>query len=432
MESETNGVEGTELSVSRRLHPTSLGFRFFGYLKPFAIPLILALSFAGGDKTEAWLAISIGPLMLFELLRFFTFRYRLTREGLVVREGLIFRNERLVPYARIQNIDTRQGIIHRIFGVLDVRVETATGSEPEAHLKVISRARLGELERHLAKVNSAETESLDPEQTTPPRRAVYELPTSDAILLGLSPWRGIAIVGVVFGLFAQYPSFGNYDLGLLERDWSEFLEQNSIFVSLALVLLLGLLLVGLSVFVTLMRLHGFRVERGRENLHISCGLFTRHNTKLDLARIQTLSIRRPWLLRRLGRTSLRITTAAAVQESGDESTTRQWLAPVLRDEHLPAFLGEIDPRFLDSEPHWQPLAPSAGRRMSIAAGLRILLLAIPLGSRSSSTQCQSSRSCSYSRFCMRVARQSAPRSPCRRIWLSIARACSPIARPTRS
>lgn len=377
MESESSQPLESE---SRRLHPSSLVFRFIGHIRPFAVPLLLALLFAGGDRTEAWFAFIVGPLMLFEIVRYFTFHYRFTTEGLVVREGILFRNERLVPYARIQNVDTRQGLFHRLLDVIDVRIETATGSEPEAKLTVVSRARLAELEKHLGTPRGARNTEPLLAETRPPRRTLYELTTADSILLGLSPWRGLAIVGVAFGLFAESRPWEDLDFEFFKRDWSGMLDLGSIWLNVAIAALAGMLLVGLSVLVTLTRLYGFRVERERDSLRVTCGLFTRHDTNLDVGRIQTVTIRRPWLLRQLGRASIRITTAAAVEDLGEEVTTRQWLAPVVRDENLAALLDEIDPRLSAAEFDWQPLAPSASRRMTKLAVFRLALLSVPLAS----------------------------------------------------
>ncbi len=377
MESEPTPALATE---SRRLHPSSLVFRFFGHLRPFAIPLVLALAFAGGDRTEAWFAFAVGPLMLFEMVRYFTFKYRFTEEGLVVREGVLFRNERLVPYARIQNVDTRQGLFHRLIGVIDVSIETATGSEPEAKLTVVSSARLEELEKHLRTAAGTREAEPGPGDAAPLRRTLYELTTADTVLLGLSPWRGLAIVGVAFGLFAETRPWEDFFSGFFKRDWSSLLDLGSIWLNVAIAALAGVLLIGLSLLVTLTRLHGFRVERERDKLRVTCGLLTRHDTNLDVGRIQTVTVRRPWLLRRLGRASIRITTAAAVEDPGEEASTRRWLAPVVRNEHLGPLLDEIDPRLAAAQPDWQPLAPSASRRMTKRALLRTVLIAVPLGS----------------------------------------------------
>ena len=51
------------------------------------------------------LAIPFAFLSLFEYL---SFRYRYDANEMVIRTGFLFRNERHVPYARIQNLCLRR------------------------------------------------------------------------------------------------------------------------------------------------------------------------------------------------------------------------------------------------------------------------------------------------------------------------------------
>ena len=64
-----------------------------------------------------------------------------------VRKGWIFRSERHIPYARIQNIDAVQNVFHRLLGVAEVRVETASGGEAEATMTVLPQEALEEMRR---------------------------------------------------------------------------------------------------------------------------------------------------------------------------------------------------------------------------------------------------------------------------------------------
>ena len=59
----------------------------------------------------------------------------------------IFRSERHIPYGRIQNIDALQNVFHRLLRVAEVRVETASGGEPEATMTVLPEGALAEM-RH--------------------------------------------------------------------------------------------------------------------------------------------------------------------------------------------------------------------------------------------------------------------------------------------
>ena len=82
------------------------------------------------------------PSLGLSIVRYLTFRIRYEPDELVIRSGLLFRNVRHIPYARVQNLDAVQNVFHRALGVVDVRIETGSGSEPEARLSVLPAADL--------------------------------------------------------------------------------------------------------------------------------------------------------------------------------------------------------------------------------------------------------------------------------------------------
>ena len=64
----------------------------------------MGASSQGGDW-EALTLLFVIPSGGFAFVRYLTYRYAYETNELVVREGLIFRKERHIPYGRIQNID---------------------------------------------------------------------------------------------------------------------------------------------------------------------------------------------------------------------------------------------------------------------------------------------------------------------------------------
>jgi len=120
-----------------RLHPSSLLFALASTLRAFLLPGIIVL-LRGGENFEIWLMLMAIPAFLLALFRYLTFRFRLAEREMIVRKGLIFRSERIIPYARIQNLDYKRNLFHRMFGVCDMLVQTASGKEPEATLSVLT------------------------------------------------------------------------------------------------------------------------------------------------------------------------------------------------------------------------------------------------------------------------------------------------------
>src|SRR5688572_9348433 len=104
--------------AERRLHPSAIVFAAGRQLKSFALPLVLAV-FGAGRSGGNWLvvpAIFIGATLVYATLQYLMFRYRFEASELVVRKGVLFRSERHIPYARIQNLDVAQNVLHRLLG----------------------------------------------------------------------------------------------------------------------------------------------------------------------------------------------------------------------------------------------------------------------------------------------------------------------------
>jgi len=130
-----------------RLHPASILFNILKQLRAFAVPLLLLLVGLGtrDGAWQGWAPLFIVPYTGAAIARYVSFRYRYDSHELFIRWGIFFRNERHVPYERIQNIDAVQNVLHRLLGVVEVRLQTASGTDPEATLSVLALADLEDM-----------------------------------------------------------------------------------------------------------------------------------------------------------------------------------------------------------------------------------------------------------------------------------------------
>ena len=98
---------------------------------------------------QFWLLLFLIPSTIAAVARYLSFRVRYEGTELVIRSGLLFRNERHVPYARIQNLDAVRNVAHRLLGVAEVRVETGGGQAPEATIRVLHETVFEEMRRRI-------------------------------------------------------------------------------------------------------------------------------------------------------------------------------------------------------------------------------------------------------------------------------------------
>ena len=129
-----------------RLHPLSWLFALLIQLRPLVVPLLVLIFLGRGEWWELFIVVGAVGYALYALIYSIGFRYRLGDDELLVKEGIFARTERHIPYARIQNIVRRRNLLHRAFGVAELRLESAGGDKPEAVMNVITLAAAEQIE----------------------------------------------------------------------------------------------------------------------------------------------------------------------------------------------------------------------------------------------------------------------------------------------
>lgn len=361
--------------TERRLHPLSWLFTLIGQLKQFALPLVFVVITGRRANADFYSLIGVGVLVAYSVAQYFTYRYRIETDGVVVRSGLFQRSLRHVPFARIQNVTVHQNVLHRIFGVAEVKLESAAGGpRPEAQMRVLRLDAAHELERLVRQRvvpagDSATTEATD---AAPPLLA---LSTGEVIRLGLINNRGMLVVG---GLFAFMAQAGDNLLGKFFTSFGHWLSGQAGAMHLtalgmlgASVILIALMLIALrvlSVSLALLHFHGFTLREDNGRLSVERGLLTRTRGSVPRQRIQAFSLTEGLLHRWFGRRSLRVDTA--VMEAVNDKAVLGELAPIAPPARIDALVDHLlqSPSAPANErprwpiETWQPLHPRAWRR----------------------------------------------------------------------
>ncbi len=414
---EPSEASDSSRATEHRLHPLSIGFSLAGQVRRAILPLIVggaSANFLGGLEMRFVLLIGLIPLVVGSVVRYLTFRYRYEEAELVIRSGLLFRRERHVPYARIQNLDAVRGVFHRVLGVVEVKLQTGGGEEPEATLTVLPvpalaalRERVREGKREAAEEGTAAEEGMAEEAATarshePPvdltsasaaeGRTLLHLPARELLLHGLLQNRGMVLIAAAFGIA--------WETGLFERasDWVAG-EQSWIGPAvegaaadvvaagiLATVAAVGALVAAfvilarvLSIAWTLVRLHDYRVVRSEEGLRATFGMLTQVAATIPLRRVQTVTIHEGLLQRWAGRVAVGVQTAGGSGgQPGNADPHRHRLAPILRRERLRDFLREVIPELDAPEVGWEPVSPLAFRRVARGTCFVATLASVPL------------------------------------------------------
>jgi putative membrane protein len=377
--------------AEQRLHPLSILFRLGAQVRFFAVPGTVVLVTAGavGFGWQVWAMPLMIPFALFSLIEYLSFRYRYDANEMVIRTGFLFRNERHVPYARIQNLHAVQNVFHRLWNVVEVRVETGGADEPEATMSVLPVSAYEEMRRRVFGERSEPAEQTEP---AAPEKILLYLPPPELLLAGFIQNRGFVVLAAAFGLLWEAGvldaltgrMFGEEvsGRGLIRAVVAAFLGRGGfpwIGIALAIAALVCLLVVSrvLSMVWALVRLHGFRLTLAGEDLRAEYGLLTRVATTIALRRIQTLTVLEGVLHRRFKRASVRVGLAGGGGEEGESKTQREWLAPILPQDELPRLLSEVLGERDFASMAWRGFHPRAFRREVKGWILVAVLIALP-------------------------------------------------------
>lgn len=380
----------------QRLHPATLLFDLARHLKNFAVPAVLVIFGAsrssggpGGmfgnmpDGWEAWLLVLFVPATLVSIARYISFRLRYDEHELVIRTGLVFRNERHIPFSRIQNVDAVQNVVHRLLHVVEIRVETGGGKDEEARLSVLPYSAFEQMRSHVFRGRQAPTQGPGTGHAAPANgETLIHLSLRELLLCGFLENKGMVFIGAGAGLA--------WETGVLNRITDGFFGSlfrgddavgRGFFRSLTLSFFdggplpigqIGIAMAGIAAVLLLVRvismlwafvrLYDFRLTRIGEDLRSEYGLLTRVSATVPIRRVQAITIYAGPLHRWLKRATVRVATAGAGSQNKKGANVREWLAPLIHQQALPNLLHHVVPGFDLTSVTWQPVHPRAFAR----------------------------------------------------------------------
>jgi putative membrane protein len=298
----------------QRLHPMSLAVNLVPRMLVFvrAFWPILVLWWVGGVSAASMVDGTL--LMLFFLVpmaqtavHFFTLRYRMEEGRLEIEHGLLNRQARVIDPDRVQNVELTRNLFQRPFGLVEVRIETASGTDVEGMLSALRRedaeALVAELKAHAREP----TEEEDPLEEAP---VVVANGPADLIRYGVTATRIGAVALLVWGVLIE---------GVQVLDPREVGAAASVFegigaVALALAVITGGLIAGVGG--AILRHWDFKLRQVGDRLVTTEGLFTERQVQLRTRRVQIVRLEEPFLRRMLGFGSIHIETAAARMGAG--------------------------------------------------------------------------------------------------------------------
>ena len=304
-----------------------------------------------------FITFSIGSL----LLKWLKLEYRVGAHELRIDSGWLSRTSRAIPFDRVTDVDLEQGPLHRLCGLARVRLETgasAGSKQEEGVLHTISLERAEQLRDHIrARRGQAPVAASTAAAEDDP--ALYAMDTRRVLLAGLFNF-SLAVIAGLFGVTQTMGDALGFDpfkrsfwLDLLDRSepLRDLLMAHQIVAAIGGSLVLILFGIGTGLVRTVLRDHGFRLDRTEAGFRRRRGLLTLTDVSIPAKRIQAAILADGPVRRSFGLSEVKLQTLAQDGGKGDHV-----VAPLAREDESGAILHSLAWPVSPSGATWRPVS----------------------------------------------------------------------------
>ncbi len=319
----------------QRLNILGLFVGFITGIPQLIFPIVAAVFGTRGTGEPLISVIAVVAILFFSLffrwIAWLRFRYHIGEHDIRIESGVLSRNARSIPFERIQDVSIEQKPLARIFGLGEVKFETGGGDGDDAKLSFVSveeANRLREVVRaqKIGAVAVAEEPDTVADTVVPP---IFAMDGKRVFVFGLYSF-SLVIFAVLGGVAQQFDFLLDFDLWDI-GEWIGLAEERGVTVDrlndidLAARIIFGLGALGSLIFIglftgvirTLLREHGFRLDRTAKGFRRRRGLLTLTDAVMPAHRVQAAVIQTGPIRKRRGWHSLKFVSLA--QDSKEES-----------------------------------------------------------------------------------------------------------------
>lgn len=284
--------------IKQRLHPISAVYLSLKNLKELIVPILIGF-FAGNTGgppgiygtivNYIWLAIII-YILISGIIQWKRFVYWVEDDELRIEHGLFVKKKRYIPIERIQSLDETEGILHRPFGLVLVKVETAssggaTSNKAEAELTAITREQAKQLKKELMRRKEQMDEETEVELEAPAPKPFFVMNPQELFVMASTSGGGGIVIATVFAFLSQFEELIPYEV--VYGRIGGIIESASLLISILVILgLIGAW--AASLVITMFRYANYRVTQVDRDLIIESGLLEKKQWTIPMDRIQAI------------------------------------------------------------------------------------------------------------------------------------------------
>lgn len=259
-----------------------------------AFPILLLIYFKpnrSGDNFETYIVMAVSLLSAaLSIAAYYKFQYYIQGNEIIINKGILKKINLNVPFDRIQAINTNQSLIHRIFNVASIEIDTAGSKNSEIKIDAINFETAEALKTYILSEKEKITKEVGVEHEASEikfeEKTLLQLGIPALLKVGFSQnhLQSFLIIAFFFLGLTQYA-----DILLDKKEFSDIEDniasifQSFVFIIIPIMLVATLLL---SLFRTVLKYYNLIFQETSKGYRLISGLFTRNEKQASLQKIQ--------------------------------------------------------------------------------------------------------------------------------------------------
>ncbi|MBK8518504.1 MAG: PH domain-containing protein [Saprospiraceae bacterium] len=268
-----------------------------GYVIIRQIFPVIVIFLIGGSKYKSdylvWFLVAISALtMIYSIINFFKTYFIIKGDELVLHTGIFNKKKLSIPFERIQTVNFEQNIMHQLFSVLRMKLDTAGSEKNEFEFHAIESEKAYAL-RDLIMSGKKNQKSKTVNSINAENKVIYEsileLSPLDLLKVGLTE-NHIRSGGLVF-LFFFWIYQNLQEVGVNVDDYSQEIPdwQPGLYSILTLIFILLIISILISLVRTVIKNYDLKFLRSAKGFKVVSGLFTKKEISALDHKIQYIS-----------------------------------------------------------------------------------------------------------------------------------------------
>lgn len=380
----------------RRLHPLSIILKSIATIGQNLIAMgVLYFSIFDRNIVYTGLAalVILTVIIGITALVWSRFTYHIGPKEIRIKSGLISRNNRSIPFDRIQDVSLEQKLVSRILGLATVKLETGASAGEDGKLDALALADAEALRDIVRDYKSGVashaadgTDALASAVETEERAPLFAMDNQRIFIAGLFNFSFVLLA--ILAAIAQNLDFLLPDDFFNPWHWAEQLSEQDVVNGLsfsaqiagAVGALVSLIAIGLGsgIIRTFIREYGFRLDRvdtGQPGFRRRRGLFTLTDMVMPIQRVQAAILRTGPVRQRLGWYHLKFQSLAGDGASDSDHSA----APCAQMEEVAPILAETNIANVSADLEFNPVDPAFWWRDSALVTMLLAVVAIGTG-----------------------------------------------------